>query len=139
MIYGNDPVHYRRFFCEVWRKHRAGTALEPLEGMVAHIIAAHPEYHGLLDDPDVLDQDYTPESGRGNPFLHMGLHIAILEQLAADRPSGIRDIYRQLTQRGDPHDVEHRMADCLAEGIWEAQRNGTAPDESAYLERLRAL
>jgi hypothetical protein len=140
MIYGNDPGQYRRFFCEVWRKHRAGTALESLEGMVAHIIAAHPEYHSLLEDPAVLDQDYTPESGRSNPFLHMGLHIAIEEQLAADRPAGIRDIYRQLIQRhGDPHDVEHRMAECLAEGIWEAQGNGTAPDESAYLERLRRL
>jgi Domain of unknown function (DUF1841) len=140
MIYGDDPGEYRRFFREVWRKHREGVALEPLEGMVAHIIIAHPEYHNLLADPAILDQDYAPESGRSNPFLHMGLHIAVQEQVAADRPAGIRDIYRQLMQRhADPHDVEHRMAECLAEGIWEAQRNGAAPDENTYLERLRSL
>jgi hypothetical protein len=140
MMYGNDPAHYRRFFCAVWRKHREGAALQPLEEMVAHIIVEHPEYHRLLEDPATLDQDYAPESGHTNPFLHMGLHIAIQEQLAADRPVGIRGIYQELMRRHtDPHEVEHRMAECLAEGIWEAQRNSTAPDEAVYLERLRRL
>lgn len=140
MIYGNDPTQYRRFFCETWRKHRERLPLEPLEGMVAQIIAQHPEYHALLENPDKIDQDYAPESGRTNPFLHMGLHIAIQEQLASDRPAGIRDLYRQLMQRhADPHPVEHRMTECLAESIWEAQRKGVAPDETAYLERLRKL
>jgi len=140
MIYGNDPAQYRRFFCEVWRKRRAGAALEALEGMVAHIIGEHPEYHAILEDPATLERDYTPDAGHSNPFLHMGLHIAIQEQLAADRPVGIREVYRQLLQRhADPHDVEHRMAECLAEGMWEAQRNGVPPDESVYLERLHKL
>lgn len=140
MIYGNDPAQYRRFFHETWRKHRERLALEPLEDLVAQIIAAHPEYHALLENPDKIDQDYAPETGRSNPFLHMGLHIAIQEQLAADRPVGIRGIYQGLMQRhADPHAVEHRMAECLAEGIWEAQRKGAAPDENIYLERLRRL
>jgi hypothetical protein len=140
MIYGNDPSQYRRFFHETWRKHRERLPLEPLEDLVAQIITAHPEYHALLENPDKVDQDYAPEAGRTNPFLHMGLHVAIQEQLAADRPAGIRGIYRQLVQRhADPHEVEHRMAECLAESIWEAQRTGTAPDESTYLERLHRL
>jgi len=140
MIYGNDPGQYRRFFSEAWRKRRERLPLEPLEDLVAQIIAAHPEYHALLESPDKIDQDYTPETGRTNPFLHMGLHIAIQEQLAADRPAGIRGIYQQLAQRhADLHEAEHRMAECLAECMWEAQRSGMAPDESAYLERLRRL
>lgn len=140
MIYGNDPVQYRRLFCEAWRKQLEGTALHPLEDLVARVATEHPEYHRLLEDPATLTQEYAPESGQTNPFLHMGLHIAIREQLASDRPAGIREVHRQLMQRhADPHDVEHRMAECLAEGIWEAQRNGTAPDEDVYLERLRKL
>ena len=140
MIYGDDPRQYRRFFCTVWRKRLEGQALEPLEDRVARIISSHPEYQALLEDISTIDQDYPPESGHSNPFLHMGLHIAIQEQLAADRPVGICKIYQQLMQfSADPHDVEHRMAECLAEGIWEAQRNGKAPDESAYLDRLRRL
>ena len=140
MIYGDDSGQYRRFFFEAWRKHRGRLPLEPLEDMVAHIIAAHPEYHALLENPDMLDQVYAPEAGRTNPFLHMGLHVAVQEQVAADRPAGVRDIYRRLAQgHDDAHEAEHRMADCLAECIWEAQRSNMPPDESTYLERLRRL
>ena len=36
-----------------------------------------------------LDRDYTPEGGQANPFLHMGLHLGIREQVATDRPAGL--------------------------------------------------
>ena len=140
MMYGNDPKQYRRFFQETWRKHRERLPLQHLEEIVARIIADHPEYHTLLENPDQLDHDYSPEVGRSNPFLHMGLHIAIQEQLAADRPAGIRALYQRLVQgHADPHHVEHRMAECLAESLWDAQRAGGIPDEAAYLEHLRGL
>jgi len=140
MMYGNDPAQYRRFFHETWRKHGARLPLQPLEEIVARIIADHPEYHALLENPDELDHDYSPEAGRSNPFLHMGLHIAIREQVAADRPTGVRALYQRLVQgHADPHHLEHRMAECLAENLWDAQRTGGVPDEAAYLERLRGL
>ena len=31
------------------------------------------------------------------------------------------------------------MIDCLAEALWEAQRNNAPPDEAAYFEKLKAL
>jgi hypothetical protein len=31
------------------------------------------------------------------------------------------------------------MIDCLAEILWEAQGNNTAPDEQKYLQRLQQL
>jgi hypothetical protein len=31
------------------------------------------------------------------------------------------------------------MLEVLAEQLWEAQRGGKAPDENAYLERLKTL
>jgi hypothetical protein len=87
-----------------------------------------------------LDRDYAPEGGQTNPFLHMGLHLGIREQVATDRPGGIAKIHRELTARlGDPHAAEHRMIDCLAETLWEAQSTNRAPDEALYLERLRRL
>ena len=70
----------------------------------------------------------------------MGLHLAIREQVATDRPAGIADIHRALSTRlGDAHAAEHTMLEALAETLWEAQRNNRAPDEQAYLEKLRAL
>lgn len=140
MIHGNDPAAYRRFFQETWRKHRDGSILAPMESLVAQIIAVHPEYHALLESPESVDKDFTPEGGQSNPFLHMGLHVALHEQLAADRPAGIRTVYQGLVQRhADPHEVEHRMTECLAETLWEAQRSGREADETIYLERLRRL
>ena len=70
----------------------------------------------------------------------MGMHLAIREQVITDRPGGIREVFRHLADAlGDPLDAEHRMMEALGETLWEAQRDGAAPDESAYLERLRRL
>ena len=77
---------------------------------------------------------------KSNPFLHMGLHLAIREQVATDRPAGIAAIHRKLSRKsGDPHQAEHQMIDCLAESLWESQRNNQPPDELKYLERLQRL
>jgi hypothetical protein len=94
----------------------------------------------LEREPDDIERNYTPEQGQSNPFLHMGMHLAIREQAGTDRPPGIRAIHAALAQRlGDPHEAEHRMIECLGEALWNAQRAGTAPDEAAYVAALRRL
>jgi Domain of unknown function (DUF1841) len=138
---GQNREQLRQMYRNSWRKYNARQPLEPLEAQVAAVIAEHPEYVPLLESgPQALDADYTPEGGRENPFLHMGLHLAIREQVATDRPAGIADIHQALSRRlGDPHAAEHAMLERLAETLWEAQRSGQAPDEQRYLERLREL
>ncbi len=140
-MFTNDRTQIRRVFTEAWRKRREGLPMEPLEQLIAHIVEQHPEYHKLLGNPDAaLDKDYLPEAGETNPFLHMGMHISLQEQISTDRPAGIAGLHRRLTQRiGDPHEAEHRMMECLARMLWEAQRNNRLPDEQAYLEGLKAL
>ncbi|MCP5159375.1 MAG: DUF1841 family protein [Gammaproteobacteria bacterium] len=140
-MFGNDRDSLRRYYCTVWEKVRAGRLLEPLEQLIAGVISEHPEYQSVLIDAEtILAQEYRPEEGQANPFLHMGMHIAIQEQLGGNRPVGILEVYRRLCQRmGDAHAVEHAMMDCLGEMLWEAQRNGHEPDEQVYLERLRRL
>jgi hypothetical protein len=129
----------RRMYVEAWRKHREALPVEPVEDQIIRVIEWHPEYADVLEaGDDALEQDYTPESGRTNPFLHMGLHLAIREQVATDRPRGIVEVHRTLVQRlGDAHAAEHTMIECLGEALWQAQRSGRAPDETAYLEALR--
>ncbi|MFQ5486845.1 MAG: DUF1841 family protein [Gammaproteobacteria bacterium] len=141
MLYTNDRSQLRRFYFTAWRKYRDRLPLEPMERLVAEAIAQHPEYHRLFESEDTaIDRDYLPEAGETNPFLHLGLHIGLREQTTADRPAGIGAIFRQLAATtGDGHEAEHRMMECLAEMIWQAQRDGTPPDEAAYLERLRRL
>ena len=131
----------RQMYLDAWRRYTARQPLEPLEAQVAAVIAEHPEYVPLLESgAPALAADYTPEGGRENPFLHMGLHLALREQVATNRPPGIAQIHQTLCQRlGDPHAAEHVMLEALAETLWEAQRSARAPDEQRYLERLRAL
>jgi hypothetical protein len=138
---GQSRDQLRRMYQDTWRKFTNRAPLEPLEAQVAAVIAEHPEYVQWLESGDeALAAEFTPESGRQNPFLHMGLHLAIREQVATDRPRGIASVHEALSKRmGDPHGAEHAMLEPLAETLWEGQRNGRAPNEQAYLEKLRAL
>jgi hypothetical protein len=140
-FHDQDRSGLRRLYVEAWRKHRAGSPLEPLEHQIVTVIEQHPEYHALLEDQaDALGRDFTPEAGQSNPFLHMGLHLAIREQSATDRPAGIAAIRAQLVERlADPHEAEHRMLERLAEALWLSQRTGQPPDEVAYVESLRQM
>jgi len=131
----------RRVYIEAWRKRRAGLPIEPLEAQVADVIALHPEYHAALEGgEDTLARDYTPEGGQSNPFLHLGLHLAVRDQIATDRPAGIRKAFQTVAAHlGSEHEAEHRIIECLAEAMWEAQRTGRPPDEKAYLEAVLRL
>ena len=139
MIFGQDRQELRKAYADAWQKHMDGLPLSPPEAQIADVMSQHPEYHDAVTG-DELDKDYTPEAGQTNPFLHMGLHLGIREQVATDRPPGITKLYEALASRtGDRHAAEHQMIECLAETLWEAQSQNRAPDEERYLERLRHL
>lgn len=104
------------------------------------MILAHPEYHVILENPKYKEQNYFPEMGQANPFLHMGLHLAIRDQVSTDRPVGISKIFRQLLKKyNDELAVEHLMMEHLAECLWQAQRDNCMPDENNYLQGLTHL
>ncbi|MBE2257275.1 MAG: DUF1841 family protein [Rhodobacteraceae bacterium] len=128
----------RQFFCDAWRKHRQRLFLEGAEVVAADLIVEHPEYHSLLENSALaLAQEFTPESGQMNPFLHLSLHLAVAEQISIDQPPGIRAAYQALRARLDVHDAEHAILECLGEALWRAQRDGGAIDGVAYLDCVR--
>ncbi|MCW8944420.1 MAG: DUF1841 family protein [Sedimenticola sp.] len=140
-MFGSDRNQMRRFFTETWRKAREGEVLIPLEQIIAGIIQQHPEYHALIEAPEnALDKDFLPDGGETNPFLHMGMHISLQEQVGTDRPAGIRALYNKAVSKvGDDHEVEHQLMECLGKMLWEAQRANRAPDEKAYLTCVKQL
>jgi len=139
-MFSADRNEIRRMYTDAWDKARRGEDLSALERRIAGVIAEHPEYHGILESGETgLEAEFPPEAGHTNPFLHMGLHIAVREQVAIDRPPGIAGIYAGLAAAHGEHKAEHAMLECLAETLWEAQREARQPDDAAYLGRLRRL
>jgi hypothetical protein len=129
----------RQAYSDAWRKHVAGSPLTPLEAMLADVIGLHPEYQALMRDGDAA-LAFEPGGApvMENPFLHMGLHMAVREQVAIDRPPGVRDLHHRLrAQCGDVHGAEHVLMEALAETLWEAQAAGRPADESHYLSLAR--
>ncbi len=128
----------RQFLFSTWYKYKHQEALSDMEEIALKVILLHPEYQSILDDTERYhDKDYPPEMGITNPFLHMGMHITIKEQLSIDQPTGIRDRFERLLKKnGNEHDTMHQIMECLAEMIWQAQRSQSAPDPSIYFECL---
>ncbi len=139
-MFSNERSDLRQFYFECWEKYQNKQPLDTLEQQILNAILLHPEYHAIFKDFDhFIDEDYSPEAGETNPFLHLGLHIGLQEQISTDRPAGINQVYQQLCQTLDPHEVEHQMMACLTEMIWQAHQTGSFPDEQEYLRQLQAL
>lgn len=122
-------------FFATWRKYRAGEPLAGIEALALEAILLHPEYHPVLDAPErYRDRDYVEET---NPFLHMSLHLALMEQLSIDQPPGIAGLFREMEiRKGERHAALHEALECLAETVWRSQRDGLPPDARAYLACL---
>lgn len=133
----------RTFFFEAWQKFKAQKSLTDLEKMALGVMHLHPEYHSILNQPEQFKhQDYFPEFGETNPFLHMSLHLSLLEQISINQPIGIAGIYAQLKSKHQhehhfEHQAQHDILECLAETIWQAQRNNTSMDSAYYLQLLQ--
>ena len=129
----------REFFFNAWAKFKRQEALTDLEKIGLGVMHMHPEYHAILDSPvQFKHQEYFPEFGETNPFLHISLHLSILEQISINQPIGIAAIYEQLKiKHQNEHDAQHDILVCLGEVIWQAQRNHSALDGSAYLTLLQ--
>lgn len=137
-MFGNrDQI--RQLYCSVFAKMQSGQITDPLEQQIARVITEHPEYHPLLQSGSAVEADFSVESGQSNPFLHMGMHLGIREQVATDRPAGIRSLYETLATQLSPLEAEHQIMECLGQSLWEAQRQNTLPDEARYLDCIRRL
>lgn len=139
-MFGSDRNTLRKFYKDSWQKVQQGLPVDKLEQQIVTVIAEHPEYHAAILSDNAGQKDWAVESGDTNPFLHLGMHLALREQIATDRPAGIGRCYHELCiKTQEPLEAEHRMMDCLGEAIWKAQRNQTMPDETQYLACLQAL
>ena len=139
MMFSPSQDDVRRFFCATFVKQRDRAVLTPLEAVARDWIVQHPEYADIFGDLDAaLAADYSVEQGQSNPFLHLSMHLSIVEQISIDQPVGIREAFLTLARRLDSeHDAHHQIMECLGQMIWVSQRDGVAPDGVAYVECVR--
>lgn len=128
-------------FYDTWQQYKNNMPLEGSQTIILDIIQMHPEYHPVLEDQDqYLDKDYLPEFGETNPFLHMAMHISVIEQIQTDRPMGIKLCYEQLNiKTQNPHHNQHLICDCLGKLLLEAQQSEQGLDEKNYLSCIQNL
>lgn len=141
MLLTNDRASTRAVFFDAWEKAARNDVLSDLETLVVDIIRQHPEYQFAVNDRERWqEEDDFPGTAEVNPFLHFGLHLAIAEQVLADRPAGVRACYQQLCARhSSEHEVIHKMMEALAQWLAEAGQTGHTPDEERYIALLRRL
>lgn len=138
MFYGDTVQDTRQMFFTGWEKYKSNKPLSPLEKEIVQVILAHPEYHKIIEQPEQFhEHTYYPELGETNPFLHMGLHLAVREQIVTNRPIGIKSAYDSLMHKyKNPMTVEHLIMEQLAECLWLSQKNNQPPDEQHYINTL---
>lgn len=138
-MFNPSVTDVRNFFFDTYTKGIQKQVLTDLEKLAFSVILEHPEYHAILANRDkYMSQNWTPESGETNPFLHMSMHLSIIEQLSINQPFGVKELYNELCiKHNDKHEAEHNVMDCLAEMIWQAQYNKMQPDPQIYLSCLR--
>jgi|LauGreDrversion4_2_1035121.scaffolds.fasta_scaffold33811_2 hypothetical protein len=141
MFFSQNVAELRQFYLDAWHKYQLKQTLSALEQQICQVLEQHPEYHSWLKE-NHLETQFHPELYGENPFLHMGLHLAIQEQVQTNRPIGIQELYLKVIQHVKnltPHEIEHQMMEVLAKTLWDAQKNKVAPDENAYLLACRKI
>jgi len=138
-LYNPSRDQARQFLFDAWAKFKQNAPLSDLEKIAVEVIQMHPEYQPILEAPErYMQQQYFPEMGATNPFLHLSLHLSVIEQISINQPIGITKVYATLQQKyDDKHLAQHDLLECLAETIWQAQRNNAPLDSLHYLNLLK--
>ena len=134
-MFSPSQADVRRFFCSIYAKATAGSALEAIETIASQWMHEHPEYAQDFSDVDAaLVSMGEVQEGRTNPFLHLSMHLSISEQCSIDQPRGIRQAVELLThKRKSLHQAHHEAMDCLGQMLWESQQAGRPPEGDAYI------
>lgn len=131
----------RQMYFQAWHKFCQQEPLTEVEKQIAAVIYDHPEYHLFFNlSTQAQEDEIKAASGMGNPFLHLGMHLTLRDQIATDMPPGIRNIFQKLQQvNGDSLTAEHLMLPCLEQALWQAMQNNGQLDQLAYLDALNQL
>jgi hypothetical protein len=140
-LFNTDRDELRDMYFQAFYKFQRNEALDSLEKQIVTLIQSHPELHFYFEDPEKYRHYiFSPEKSELNPFLHLGLHLSLHEQVMSNRPKGITAIYRDLVINfSDSHHAEHHMMEILSDQLWQLTQKQKFFDEKDYIKRLKKL
>ncbi|MBX2993046.1 MAG: DUF1841 family protein [Bacteroidetes bacterium] len=129
----------RRRIFEIWQKVKRNEPLEGEEKIYADLMQQHDEWHNTWEFAELLEEHEYQELDE-NPFVHIAFDAVIVNQLTADEPEGINDIYNRLRQRGLPRlDALHEIAGVFATEFYEISRGRHPYSDERYMRELKKL
>ena len=109
-----SPREFRLQFIRAFQSYQEKKTLTPLENQIIECILMHPEYHPFLMNESHVDTVFNMETHGSNPFLHLAFHLGLNEQIATNRPDGIRSLFNQYkTKIKDVHEAMHHFMEIL--------------------------
>ena len=141
MLYNGNRADMRDGYFIAWQAYKDNQPLEPVQQQIVDVIRYHPQYFDIFDHPDEYrDKEYSPHSGETNPFLHLAVHLVIRDQVATDKPVGIRKLYQKhLANMDDAHNAEHGFMYCMSQILHEMQSTQTPFNEHQYFAMIRKM
>ena len=136
-----NSAELRKLYFDSWHKAKNNQLLSPMETIIVDVISRHPEYHPLFESIESFEAwQHERFQLNSNPFFHMGMHIAIIEQVQIDRPLGVKAVYEKLLKKhGSATIAEHKMMDCLAHCLVASFQDPNVEHKKVYLEALMRL
>ena len=129
----------RQRLCEIWKAAEAGKVLSGEEALYGKLMLEHPEYHNAFEFADQVEgAEYVVDGV--NPYLHLTMHAAIENQLAAkDPPEVAKTLDRLMGQGMSRHDAIHAIAAVFIELAFPVFQGREPFNTKRYIKRLRRL
>lgn len=129
----------RRRIYEIWQKVKHNEPLEGEDKIYADLMQQHEEWHNTWEFAELLEEHEYQELDQ-NPFVHIAFDAVIVNQIRADEPKGINDIYNRLQQRGLSHlDALHEIGGVFVMEFYEISRGRRPYSDERYMQELRKL
>ncbi|MFC1856549.1 DUF1841 family protein [Thermodesulfobacteriota bacterium] len=125
----------------LWEKAKNNEldGLDDEDRLLAEVMLLHEdEFSNVFEFADVLhDREFDPDTDV-NPFLHITIHTAVENQLAAKDPIEVFQFYNAMRKKKcSHHDTIHLIAAILVPFMFDTMKNKTPFDNDRYVSMLK--
>jgi len=125
---------------DTWEMAMAGAELEGEDATMAEVLKQHPEYFDLWEQVDTLPPGEEVLRDGVNPFVHVGIHQTVENQIANHNPPQTAETLEALMRAGyTRHEAVHAIGAIVSDEIFAILKDNRPFNETSYAKALRAL